>query len=72
MVEHQLLTQEEVANRLRVSRSTIHRMRQNPAFPKPFKITSRILRYHAAEIDDFLQRNRIEQKGDEIETDTDA
>jgi excisionase family DNA binding protein len=53
----------QVSTRLGVSRSTVERLRRNPAacFPKPIKIGPNSVRYNLAEIDQWLESRRQEE-----------
>ena len=55
-----LIPTSQVSTRLGVSRSTVERLRRNPAakFPKPIKIGPNSVRYDAAELDQWLDARR--------------
>lgn len=50
-----LLTPDQTADRLGISRSTLRRMRLRGDRPKPVIITARTIRYEAAEVDLWLE-----------------
>ncbi len=56
-----LIPTSQVSTRLGVSRSTVERLRRNPAakFPKPIKIGPNSVRYDAAELDQWLDARRV-------------
>lgn len=51
-----LLRTAEVRERLRVSRSTLQRMRRRHGFPKPRRLSTGVLVFDEAEIEDWLKR----------------
>jgi len=55
----ELLTTEEVCERLRISRRGLSQLRENPAFPRPARLGHKTLRWSAAELAAWLQAARI-------------
>ncbi len=55
-----LLTPDQTAHRLGISRSTLKRMRLRGDGPKPVKITPRTIRYEATEVDVWLDNRTAE------------
>lgn len=54
-----LMTRREVCARLRISRPTLDRMVREGTFPAPARVTERVHRWRAADVDAWLA-DRIE------------
>ena len=53
-MESRLMTRRQVEQKLGVSRSTVYRLLEAGAFPKPIKIAERAIRWHESEIDEYV------------------
>lgn len=54
------LTPKEVCDMFHICRVTLHRWeKNNPDFPKPFRINTRVLRYRKSEIEDYKRKSAI-------------
>lgn len=54
-----MLSLEDIATRLQVSRSTVERMRRNGELPEPDQLVGRLLRWEASTIESWLSTRRI-------------
>lgn len=54
---NELLTIEEVKEYLKVSRSTLWRLRNKKQFPKAIKLTESLLRFKKADLLEYVDRN---------------
>lgn len=59
--DHHLISPSEVAARLGVNKRTVERWAREGTLPAPVRLTSRVIRFRAADIEAVLERRTARQ-----------
>lgn len=59
MAAMQMLTTEQAAAKLAVSKRTFYKLAQQPGFPSPLRIGPRLVRYSDVALDQWLQERMM-------------
>lgn len=58
-----MLTTQEVADRLAISIRTLYRLRKRGSLPEPVKYNRKLVRWKKADIDEYIIRLKAEEAG---------